>query len=129
MHLLGSRMQIEITRQSGATETMHDSPFNFNSQSVYPVDFVIHPGDSIQTNCFYDNTTSQKVHFGENTQDEMCYGFLVAWPAGALVTDPSHVNAIQSLGMALQQQIRCLNGVSILQSCNGLSDYPTATQH
>lgn len=129
MHLLGNRMQIEITRQSGAMETMHDAPFNFNSQSVYPVDFVIHPGDSIQTNCFYDNTTSQKVHFGENTQDEMCYGFLVAWPANALVTDPSHVNAIQSLGMALQQQVRCLNGVSILQSCNGLSDYPTATQH
>lgn len=126
MHKLGTRMQITITRADGTLETLHDQPFDFNAQISYPKDVVIHPGDSLQTNCFYDNTTSMQVPFGENTQDEMCYGFITAWPAGALAVDPTKVDIVQLLGSTIQQQRRCMNLTSILQSCNGLADYPTA---
>ncbi len=131
MHKLGVRMQINVTRAGvgdagGPVETLHDGPFDFNSQTQFAEDMVLHAGDTMQTNCFYDNTTDQKVPFGENTQDEMCYGFITAWPANALVTDPKDQNFIQNLGKAFQQQTRCLNNVAILQSCNGLADYPVA---
>jgi hypothetical protein len=124
MHKLATRMQITITRADGTMETLHDQPFDFNSQISYPKDVVIHPGDSMTTNCFYDNTTSMQVPFGENTQDEMCYGFVTAWPAGALQVDPTKIDIVQLIGSGIQQTRRCMNLVSILQSCNGLADYP-----
>ena len=125
MHKLGTRMQLTITRADGTMETLHDQPFDFNAQISYPKDVVIHPGDSMTTNCYYNNNTSAKVPFGENTQDEMCYGFVTAWPAGALAVDPTKINIVQLLGSGIQQQRRCMDLTSILNSCNGLADYPT----
>ncbi|HEX4335654.1 MAG TPA: hypothetical protein VH062_07040 [Polyangiaceae bacterium] len=125
MHKLGTRMSVTITRADGTMETVHDQPFDFNAQISYPKDVVIHPGDSMQTNCYYDNTTAAKVPFGENTQDEMCYGFITAWPIGALAVDPTKIDVVQLIGAGIQQKNRCMNLVSILQSCNGLADYPT----
>ena len=119
MHKLGVHQQIVINRAGGTTETLHDAPFDFNSQISYPTDTVIHPGDTLTTTCSYDNTTSAKVPFGEDTQDEMCYGFLTAWPVGALTT-PMTGSATGSIF----QQLRCENNLSILQSCNGLADIP-----
>jgi hypothetical protein len=126
MHKLGVHMTITINRSEAGTEVLQDTPFDFNAQVQYPKDVVIHPGDTMQTNCYYNNTTDTKVHFGENTQDEMCYGFVTAWPANALVTDPATQNVTQTLGQYFQQQTRCLDAVGILQSCNGLADYPVA---
>jgi hypothetical protein len=120
MHKLGVRQQIVINRTGGKTEMLHDAPFDFNTQVSYPVDVVIHPGDTLTTSCFYDNTTSAKVPFGENTQDEMCYGFLTAWPVGALTTTPMGGSPTGGLF----QELRCENNLSILQSCNGLADVP-----
>jgi hypothetical protein len=120
MHKLGIHQQIIINRSGGTTEMLHDAPFDFNSQISYPVDVVIHPGDTLTTTCTYDNTTSAKVPFGENTQDEMCYGFLTAWPVGALTTTAMGNSPTGSIF----QQLRCENNLSILQSCNGLADVP-----
>ncbi|HEX3595962.1 MAG TPA: hypothetical protein VHU80_12710 [Polyangiaceae bacterium] len=124
MHKLGTRMQVTITRTDGTMETLHDQLFDFNAQISYPKDVVIHPGDTMTTNCYFNNTTSAQVPFGENTQDEMCYGFVTAWPAGALAVDPTKVDIVQLIGSGIQQTRRCMNLVSILQSCNGLADYP-----
>jgi hypothetical protein len=40
------------------------------------------PGDVIDTVCTYDG--SGIFTFGPNTDQEMCYNFVVAWPAGSL---------------------------------------------
>jgi hypothetical protein len=127
MHKLGNRMKVDVKRAGGEVVPLHDKPFDFNTQVTYPVnDFVMKAGDTLQTTCFFGNTTADKVHFGERTQDEMCYGFITAWPYQALVSDPATINPLEFIGTAIQQVNRCMNLVGILDSCNGLSDYPVA---
>lgn len=126
MHTLGKRMKVTIHRAGGGDEVIHDEAFDFNQQITYDKDVVLHPGDTMDTECEYINDTTKQVQFGENTQLEMCYGFVTAWPAGALVTDPA-IAAVQSIGgiaNIIQPSRRCLNATSIFDSCNGLSDYP-----
>lgn len=125
MHKLATRMQIVVHRQAGTDEILHDKPFDFNAQLNYPTDFVMHPGDTLDTHCFYNNTTDSPVHFGEDTQDEMCVGFILAWPAGALAVDPNNLTPQEMTLVGFQQQRRCQDLASILQSCNGLADDPT----
>ena len=124
MHSTGRRMKIDILRANGAVENLHDAPFDFNSQISYQKgDVVLKPGDRMMTHCTFQNATSQRIHFGERTQDEMCFGFIVAWPAGALANHPLDPRLI--IGGGLQPARRCLNPLGILESCNGLGDYPT----
>jgi hypothetical protein len=56
----------------------------------------------------------------------MCYGFITAWPAASLITDPAKIffDPIGSIGQGLQPARRCLDPVGIFQSCGGLADYP-----
>jgi hypothetical protein len=122
MHKFGTRMKIDILRANGTVEPLHDEPFDFNSQIGYPKDVVLKPGDRLQTHCYYQNTSAERVHFGERTQDEMCFGFVSAWPMGALENDPLRLDQI--LGGGLQPARRCLDPLGILASCNGLGDYP-----
>jgi mono/diheme cytochrome c family protein len=121
MHKMARRQKVVIKRASGATEVIHDEPFDFNSQVFYPKgDIVVKPGDSVETHCYYDNDTSAPIHFGERTQDEMCYAFVAAWPAGALTP---------SLGPSSQGVNRCADDLSIRDSCNGFLDAPVTVEH
>jgi hypothetical protein len=123
MHQMGRRMRIDIHRANGTIEKLHDAPFDFNSQISYDKgDVVIKPGDRLFTHCDFQNTSTQRVHFGERTQDEMCFGFIVAWPMGALANHPLDPRLI--IGGGLQPARRCLDPLGIFQSCNGLGDYP-----
>jgi hypothetical protein len=123
MHQFGTRMETVINRAGGPQEVLHDEPFDFNSQINYPKDVVIKPGDTLTTRCHYQNTTGDPVPFGDKTQDEMCYNFVMAWPAGAL--GPNAFEAALNPVYWIQPARRCMNPVSILDSCNGLADYPT----
>lgn len=127
MHKLGARQTVTVKRAgTGEVVPIHDKSFDFNTQVTYPVnDFVMKPGDTLETTCYFQNTTAEKVKFGERTQDEMCYGFITAWPYQALVSDPATLDIIQVIGAGVQQVNRCMNLVSIFESCNGLADYPT----
>ena len=81
---------------------------------------MLRSGDTIEAHCIYDNETNQQVKFGERTQDEMCYVFTLAWPAGSLVNQGL-------LGGAAGSTVgvnRCADDLSILQSCNGIADRP-----
>ena len=49
---------------------------------MYIQNFVMQPGDSLQTTCTYSGPSV----FGKGTNDEMCYFFSTAWPAGAMTT-------------------------------------------
>jgi cytochrome c551/c552 len=80
MHLQGRHLTTVINRKSGATDMLIDQPFDFNTQISYQTPAVIQPGDTLTTTCTYASPTP----FGESTNDEMCYNFVVAYPAGQL---------------------------------------------
>ncbi|HEY6558606.1 MAG TPA: hypothetical protein VI072_15090 [Polyangiaceae bacterium] len=123
MHQMGRRMKIDILRANGTVEVLHDAAFDFNSQISYDKgDVVLRPGDRMRTDCTYQNTSTRRIPFGEKTQDEMCFGFIVAWPAGALAIHPLDPRII--IGGGLQPARRCLDPLGIFSSCNGLADYP-----
>ncbi|MFM2418667.1 MAG: hypothetical protein RL385_3390 [Pseudomonadota bacterium] len=127
MHTIAKRMRVVINRSNGTQEVIHDESFDFNNQYAYPKDdIVLHPGDTMDTSCYYQNSTQQDVHFGERTQDEMCYGFITAWPRGALVTDAAHllINPVNYVALPIQPALRCLDPTGIFNSCNGVADYP-----
>jgi hypothetical protein len=93
MHKRGRRMTAEIDRANGAKETLFDEPFEFTKQWQYSTPTVINPGDSILTTCVFDNTDTSAVTFGEQTSQEMCFNFTLAWPAHALVQQTLHNNS------------------------------------
>jgi hypothetical protein len=85
MHKLGSHMTTIINRKAGGMpETVVDNPFAFSDQREYAVSNVIHPGDTLTTTCTWMNTTSASVAFGESTTSEMCYNFVLSYPAHSL---------------------------------------------
>ncbi len=122
MHKAARRQKVVIKRASGMSEVIHDEPFDFNSQIFFPKgDIVVKAGDTIETSCYYDNDTSQPIKYGERTQDEMCYAFVAAWPAGSLVSGAG--------GGATGLLNRCADELSILGSCNGILDAPMTVTH
>jgi hypothetical protein len=80
MHLKGRHMKVVVTRKDGKQEIIHDKDFDFEYQRQYVEDWVINPGDTVQTTCTYSET----ARFGKGTNDEMCYFFSTHWPAGTL---------------------------------------------
>lgn len=84
MHKLGSHMTTIINRKGGMPETVVDNPFAFNDQRQYPVTNVVHPGDTLTTTCTFMNDTDDAVGFGESTTSEMCYNFILSYPAHSL---------------------------------------------
>lgn len=91
MHKLGTHLKTIITREDGSVEALLDKPFNFEDQRIYtiPEEVVVGPGDTLDTTCTYDNNTGGLVTFGSATSQEMCYGFVVAYPVGSLQTGGS----------------------------------------
>lgn len=124
MHKLGRQMKVTLLRANGAREVLHDGPFDFNDQRAYDLknEVVMRGGDRLETVCYYENKTNMRVPFGEDTQEEMCFGFITAWPSGALQN--SWLNPIQWVASPIQPARRCLDPIAILNSCNGLADYP-----
>jgi hypothetical protein len=80
MHLKGTHMKTIINRANGTKETLVDEPFDFNNQLVYDTPTQIFEGDTLTTTCTYNASAS----FGQGTNEEMCYNFVTAYPAGAL---------------------------------------------
>jgi hypothetical protein len=81
MYLQGEHMKTVINRKGGGTEILIDQPFDFNTQVSYPTPATINPGDTLTTTCTY----KQPTPFGEGTNEEMCFNFVTAYPAGQLV--------------------------------------------
>ncbi|HET9956561.1 MAG TPA: hypothetical protein VFQ61_18795 [Polyangiaceae bacterium] len=83
MHLQGRHMSTIIHRVDGTTDTLLDVPFDFNSQVTYSTPAIVNPGDTLSTTCDYAMPTP----FGAGTNQEMCYNFVIAYPAGGLAPD------------------------------------------
>jgi hypothetical protein len=95
MHKAGVRMTSTINRAGGAKEVLLDHAFSFDDQRAYDTPAILNPGDSITTDCFYENKTGASIPFGEATSQEMCYDFVIAYPARALTMpgNPLHPTA------------------------------------
>jgi len=89
MHLKGTHMKVTLQRAAGGTEVVHDEPFSFQNQRGYQQNLIVQPGDSLTTACTYNAPTT----FGRGTNEEMCYWFALAYPAGAL-TDNGFIGTL-----------------------------------
>jgi hypothetical protein len=95
MHKTGAHMRSTIMRGGTTPELLLDHDFSFNDQRQYDTPRILNQGDTIKTECMYDNQTGASIAFGESTSQEMCYDFIVAYPARALIMagDPLHSTA------------------------------------
>jgi Copper type II ascorbate-dependent monooxygenase, C-terminal domain/Copper type II ascorbate-dependent monooxygenase, N-terminal domain len=85
MHEHGRAFRTEILRGGDPTkvDTLVDvEHFTFDNQQFYPNDppVTLNPGDAIRTTCVYDNTSNLPVYFGESTEEEMCFNFVMLYP-------------------------------------------------
>jgi len=84
MHKTGANMKTVVTRAAGGTEVLIDKPFKFDEQRSYETPFVLKAGDALTTTCTFTNPTAATIYFGTVSEAEMCYNFVVAYPARAL---------------------------------------------
>lgn len=85
MHEIGTSIRTDIMRggTNGPIENLLDVPvWDFEGQEFYPHDpeVLIEPGDAIRTTCDYHNPYDFDVTFGEETEDEMCFNFVMVYP-------------------------------------------------
>jgi hypothetical protein len=91
MHVLGTAYDFRVEGNSGETCISRADEYDFTLQPTYWFDTPVtaQSSDSIKVSCTWDNSADnplqfadppQNVTWGENTQDEMCYGFFYATP-------------------------------------------------
>ena len=83
MHKTGAHMKTVINRPAGP-EILVDKPFNFLEQRSYDTPAVVKAGETLTTTCTFNNQTNAAIAFGTVSEAEMCYNFVVAYPAKAL---------------------------------------------
>jgi hypothetical protein len=83
MHKAGHHMKTVINRPGGP-EILVDKPFSFLEQRSYDTPAVVKAGETLTTTCTFNNTTNAAIQFGTVSEAEMCYNFVVAYPAKAL---------------------------------------------
>lgn len=88
MHRLGRTFVTEVLRggsESNRSAVVTVPKWSFDDQETHRADVIINPGDKLRTTCRFDNPSDKRVTFGERTEDEMCFNFLVTYPAPGLV--------------------------------------------
>ena len=81
MHQTGVQM---INEQIRSGEVVHSATVGYwdfdqsGSDTVVQEAFVVEPGDSFRTSCYYE--TNDDTRFGIGSQEEMCIAFLVYYP-------------------------------------------------
>jgi hypothetical protein len=89
MHQLGREFNTTITRGGDQIPLVDVPSFTFDNQISYPHDppVEIRAGDSLTTTCTYDNPGGGPVGFGEDTEDEMCFNFVLTYPIDIVPED------------------------------------------
>jgi hypothetical protein len=83
MHTNGKSFRTDITRAGKTHNLVEVTAWDFDDQRGYSTDpetTLIQAGDSLRTTCTYRNPTSNVIRFGEKTENEMCFNFVVAYP-------------------------------------------------
>jgi hypothetical protein len=82
MHQLGVHIKTTVN-VGGADMVLHDGDYRFEEQYLLPVGpLSFHAGDSITTECTYQNSRPAAVKFGESSDTEMCFSILFRYPRG-----------------------------------------------
>lgn len=87
MHRAGRSIETLVERAGDPTRSetlLRVDPWDFDRQIQHPSNTVLMPGDVLRTTCSWQNTSSRRIYFGEGTEDEMCFQFVLAYPAGQL---------------------------------------------
>lgn len=92
-HKAGRHLKSIVNRAGGMKETLIDTDFSFDYQTLHDTPLLLNPGDSVDTTCSYENTTPNTISFGQSTTAEMCFNFTYAWPAHALDNPSSMLGA------------------------------------
>jgi hypothetical protein len=91
MHELGVQFKATVT-QRGTPLVLFDGPFRYDEQSQVPLaPLPLAPGDTITTECTYENTQYHPVIPG-HPGDEICFSALLRYPqnAAVLCADPGN---------------------------------------
>lgn len=82
MHQLGRHFKT-TAMASGQPTVLHDAAYDFEEQYQFPIGpITLRAGDSLTTECTFDNDTGKPVAFGESSDTEMCFTVLYRYPAG-----------------------------------------------
>jgi len=85
MHQLGTHFKTTVTT-GGTAQVIHDAAYSFDEQAFLSFEpMALEPGDTITTECTWNNTTGTTVTYGESTATEMCYSILLRYPSS--ITD------------------------------------------
>jgi hypothetical protein len=81
MHQLGVHMKTTATIDGQAT-VVHDAEYDFEEQYQLPIGpYDLGVGDTITTECTYQNPGTSNVGFGESSDTEMCFSIFFRYPA------------------------------------------------
>lgn len=84
MHGLGRQISTRIVRNGVEVPNVVKKFYDYNyqgSMQPHPMTRKIARGDTLLTRCVYDSTSrSNATRFGESTQDEMCFNFVLYYP-------------------------------------------------
>jgi hypothetical protein len=82
MHQFGVHIKTAVT-VGGATTVLHDAEYDFEEQYLLPLEpIAFHAGDSITTECTYQNPGPTPIKFGESSDTEMCFSIFFRYPRG-----------------------------------------------
>jgi Copper type II ascorbate-dependent monooxygenase, N-terminal domain/Copper type II ascorbate-dependent monooxygenase, C-terminal domain len=80
MHKIGTYQASARVVPGGVEGLGEANPFSFEGQSWQKIDRSLTRGDVVRTRCAWNNPSDVTVQFGENTEDEMCFGFEMYYP-------------------------------------------------
>lgn len=81
MHQLGTHFKTTVN-VGGVDKVIHDGDYDFNHQAFIPFEAItLEPGDSVKTECTWQNTGANTVGWGESSTTEMCFSILYRYPA------------------------------------------------
>jgi len=99
MHSHGKKIWLTRVRKNNFTDTQEYGKvlaWDYNSQAVYPETGQLKPGDTLYTQCLFENTGSTAITGGEATSEEMCLVGLSYWPdvgADSLTAGTGYIKA------------------------------------
>ncbi len=90
MHLLGRAFSFTVGSRKDPDCLIDSSPWDFHNQVPVPFEdeVVVQGGDHLTLTCTFDNSAAspyqyneppQDIEYGENTTNEMCFGFTYGW--------------------------------------------------
>jgi len=80
MHTVGQELHGWLDGPGGERRLVDVDDYDFEYQITYPTDIQLQPGDTVHTECTWNNNTPIERSFGEGTNDEMCFNFVSYYP-------------------------------------------------